>query len=81
MTAFLTAIPARLWAALAAVGAVLAAIGAAFLRGRQSGVERERMRQMERAAEQRDTRDEIDRAVARDPDPAAELRRDWRRGL
>ena len=72
---------ARVWAALAAVGAVLAAIGAAFLRGRQSGLDRARAQAMERAAEQRETRDEIDRAVARSDDPAGELRRDWRRRL
>lgn len=78
---FLTPLWLRIWPYLAAIGAALAAIGAVFLRGRQSGIDAARARQMEQAAEQRETRDEIDRAVARDPDPAAELRRDWRRGL
>lgn len=75
----IAAFTVRLWAALAAAGAFLGLMGAVFLRGRQAGRDAVRRQQMEQAAEQRNTRDEIDRSVARDPDPAAELRRDWRR--
>ena len=37
--------------------------------------------ELERAARAREIRNEVDRAVDRSGDPAAELRRDWRRGL
>ena len=77
----LAGLSARLWAALAAVGAVLAAIGAVFLRGRRAGIDAARARAAEDAQRQRTARDEIDRDVARHDDPAGELRRDWRRGL
>lgn len=75
----MAALSSRLWAALAAIGAAMAVVGAVFLRGRQAGIQAARARQMEQAAEQRNTRDETDRAVARAPDPLGELRRDWRR--
>ena len=75
----LTTISTRIWAALAAVGAFLALLGGAWLKGRSAGTQAARVRQMEQAAEQRNTRDEIDRAVAREPDPAEQLRRDWSR--
>jgi len=81
MTAFLAAIPARLWTWLAAIGAGLLVLARLLASARQSERDRIAARAAERAAEERDTRDAIDRAVARDPDPAAELRRDWRRGL
>lgn len=69
---------ARLWAVLAAIGAFLALLGAAVLKGRRDATRDAALRQMEQAAEQRETRDEIDRSVARADDPLGELRRDWR---
>lgn len=75
----LATLSARLWAALAAVGAFLALLGGAWLKGRSAGTQAARVRAMQDAAKQRETRDEIDRAVARTDDPAGELRRDWRR--
>lgn len=76
---FITGLPAKLWAAMAAVGAFLALLGGMWLNGRSAGTQAARVRALEQAAKQRDTRDEIDRAVARTDDPAAELRRDWSR--
>lgn len=76
---FLASIGARAWAILAAIGAALAVVAGAFLKGRRDATRDAALRAAEQAAKQRETRDEIDRAVARDPDPAAELRRDWRR--
>ena len=78
---FLAGLSARLWTILAAIGAALAVVGGAFLKGRRDATRDAALRAAEQAQLQRNTRDEIDRAVARDPDPAAELRRDWRRGL
>lgn len=75
----LTAISTRIWTALAAIGAFLALLGGAWLRGRSAGTQAARVRAMEQAAKQRETRDEIDRAVSREPDPAEQLRRDWQR--
>lgn len=75
----IAALSTRLWAALAAIGAALALLGAAVLKGRRDATRDARLRQMEQAAEQRTTRDEIDRSVARADDPVGELRRDWRR--
>lgn len=75
----LTALSARLWAALATIGGVLALLGGAWLKGRSAGTQAARVRQMQEAAKQRETRDEIDRSVAREPDPAEQLRRDWSR--
>lgn len=79
MPTFLATIGGRIWSYLAAIGAFLALIGTVWLRGRAAGTQAARVRQMEQAAKQRDTRDEIDRAVARTDDPAGELLRDWRR--
>ena len=78
--AFMTGLSARLWAYLAAAGAVLA-LAWRIVAGIQKA-ERDRIaaRQAEVAQQQRTARDEIDRSVARADDPAGELRRDWRRG-
>ncbi len=72
-------ISTRIWAALAAVGAFLALLGGAWLKGRSAGTQAARARQMEQASQQRNTRDEIDRAVAREPDATRELWDKWRR--
>jgi hypothetical protein len=75
----LAALTARAWTWLAAIGAALAVVAGAFLKGRRDATRDARLRQAEQAAEQRTTRDEIDRDVERHDDPAGELRRDWRR--
>lgn len=75
----LTALSTRLWAALAVIGGALALLGGAWLKGRSAGTQAARVRQIQEAAKQRHTRDEIDRSVAREPDPAEQLRRDWSR--
>jgi Flp pilus assembly protein TadB len=64
---------------LAAAGALLAAIGAALLyrQGRRDR-EREELRRLVQGARER-SHAELD--AGRAADPAAELRRDWRRGL
>lgn len=79
MPSFLATISARLWTALAAIGGALALLGGAWLKGRSAGTQAARVRQIQEAAKQRTTRDEIDRSVDREPDPAGELRRDWSR--
>jgi hypothetical protein len=65
--------------AVLAIGAFLAALGLAFTRGRASAIERERRRAAEADNSNRRTRDAVDMAVAREPDPLAELRADWSR--
>lgn len=75
----LNLIPPEVWAGLAVLGAALAGLAGAYFKGRGDGKVGERTVAMQRAAEQRTTRDEIDRAVAREPDPSAELQRDWKR--
>jgi Flp pilus assembly protein TadB len=64
---------------LAAAGAVLAAIGAALIyrQGRRDR-EREDLQRRVRGAEERS---DAEQAAHRAADPAAELRRDWRRGM
>ena len=75
----LATLTTRLWAALATIGGVLALLGGAWLKGRSAGTQAARVRQMQEAAKQRETRDEIDRAVAREPSPTDELWDKWRR--
>lgn len=75
----LATLTTRLWTALAAIGGALALLGGAWLKGRSAGTQAARVRQMQEAAKQRTTRDEIDRAVSREPDPSGELFRDWSR--
>ena len=43
----LATLTTRLWAALAALGAILATLGAVWVRGRQSGLDRARAKAME----------------------------------
>lgn len=69
----------RLGAWAAAVAAVVATVAYAFLAGRRNASRAAIMQRQAEALKQRNTRDEIDRAVDRNPDPAGELRRDWSR--
>jgi hypothetical protein len=74
-------IPAEAWAALGGIAAAIAAIIAAFLRGQRTGrtaAERDQMQDRITGAQGRAN---ADRDAARSDDPAAELRKDWRRGL
>jgi hypothetical protein len=75
----LTAISTRVWAYLAAAGAVLLALWRVVAGIRQAERDRISAQLAEAARRQRDTRDEIDRSVAREPDALGELRRDWSR--
>ncbi|HEY4250653.1 MAG TPA: hypothetical protein VGM87_05620 [Roseomonas sp.] len=65
-----------------AVLAVAAALGALWLAYAKGGAARQTQLQADaqrRDLANRDIRDEVDRAVAREPDPADRLRRDWSR--
>jgi hypothetical protein len=64
---------------LLAVGVAVAALGYAFLSGRQQERLQAGNRALGRDIENRRTRDTVERAVAREPDPAERLRRDWSR--
>ena len=79
MTAFLAALPARLYAYLAAAGALLLVVWRVLAGVRKAERDRIAAQQAEATRKQRDTRDEIDRSLARTDDPAGELLRDWRR--
>lgn len=76
---FLSALGVRIWTCLAAAGALLL-IGLKIVTGiKRAERDRVKAQAAETARKQRDTRDEIDRSVAREPDPAEQLRRDWSR--
>lgn len=47
MLTFFAGLSARIWTALAAIGGVLALLGGAWLKGRQSGIDRARAKAME----------------------------------
>lgn len=83
MTALLTAwswfAGTRAGRILLAIGVAVAALGYAFLSGRRQERLQAGNRALARDIENRRTRDAVDRAVARDPDPAERLRRDWSR--
>jgi hypothetical protein len=66
---------------LAAAGAAVALLAAAYAAGRRDGRSLSETGMFRRAARAREVRDAVDRDVDRAGDPAAELRRDWRRGL
>ena len=76
---FLTGLSARLWAYLAAAGALLLVLWRIVAGIQKAERDRIAARQAEVAQQQRTTRDEIDRAVSREPDPSGELLRDWSR--
>jgi len=79
MPSFLAGLPARLYAYLAAAGALLLVVWRVLAGVRKAERDRIKAQAAETARQQRDTRDEIDRAVSREPDPAGELLRDWKR--
>jgi cobalamin biosynthesis protein CobD/CbiB len=64
---------------VAVVLAVLAALGSVLMAGRRQGRQAEERRAMTRDIEVRETRDEVDRTVAREPDAAGRLRERWSR--
>jgi len=76
---FLATIPARLYAYLAAAGALMLLVWRGLAGVRKAERDRIKAQAAETARQQRDTRDEIDRAVSREPDPSGELLRDWSR--
>lgn len=57
----------------------VAAFGSVLMAGRRQGRQVEQRRAMGREIEIRETRDEVDRTVARDPDAAGRLRERWSR--
>lgn len=75
----LAALWGRVQGWLAVAGAVLAALGAAWMAGRRSATKAAAARQAEQIAAQAQERAHVEMDVARVPDPAAELRRDWSR--
>ena len=79
MSSFLVGLPAKLYAYLAAAGALLLVVWRVLAGVRQAERDRIKAQAAETARQQRDTRDEIDRAVSREPDPSGELLRDWSR--
>lgn len=64
---------------LLALGVAVAALGYAFLSGKRQERQQASNRALGRDIENRRTRDAVERAVAREPDPAERLRRDWSR--
>lgn len=64
---------------VAAAGAAVALLAAAHAAGRRDGRALSETEMLKRAARAREVRDAVDRDVDRAGDPAAELRRDWRR--
>lgn len=58
---------------------LLASLGAIYLAGRRGGSAEAEVRALRRALGQRETRDAVDRDVARTGDAAERLRRDWSR--
>ena len=79
MLTFLSGLGVRIWTMLAAAGAAVVLVFTVFLRGRQSGIDAARARAAEGAQRQRTARDEIDRAVSREPDAVGKLRDKWQR--
>ncbi len=73
------ALTSRAGQMIAAVVVALGTLGAAYMRGRRSATEREKLRQAEAAQAQARERANADQHAARSDDPAGELRRDWRR--
>jgi hypothetical protein len=74
---------AALWARasgwLAAAGAVVAAVAVAWWAGRRAGTTSARTRALEAEIRTRETRDAVERDVARVPDAAGQLRERWSR--
>lgn len=64
---------------LAVAGAAIAMLAAFYAAGRRDGRALTENETHRRAARAREVRDAVDRDVDRAGDPAAELRRDWRR--
>lgn len=64
---------------VAAAMAGVALFGSVLLAGRRQGREQAARRALGRDLEIRETRDAVDRGVAREPDAAGRLQRDWRR--
>lgn len=62
-----------------AAGAAVAVVVGAFLAGRRGARDEARARALGLALERREVRDAVDRGVAREPDAAGRLRRDWLR--
>ena len=75
----MTALLAPIWGYLAAAVGGLLTIAGIYVKGRADAANKARTEAMAADIKARDTRDAIDRAVARLPDPSAELRRDWSR--
>ena len=75
MTALLGRLLAPVWQWLAVAGAVLGAL----LVARQSGKSAARAEANVEMLKKVETRNEVDRAVAREPDPADRLRERWTR--
>ncbi len=76
---FLATLPARLYAYLAAAGALLLVVWRVLAGVRQAERDRIKAQAAETARKQRDARDEIDRAVSREPDAIGKLRDKWQR--
>lgn len=79
MPAWLLAVPGKLWAWAAAIGAALVGGLALYASIRQGGRDAERVDQMRRNVEGAHARIEEDAAAARAADPAGELRSRWGR--
>jgi Flp pilus assembly protein TadB len=73
------ALSSRVGQVVLAVAGALALLAGAYLKGRESATERARRLQAEAAQAQARERANADAAADRSPDPAGELRRDWRR--
>ena len=72
-------ISSRFWAVLAAVGAALLVVWRIVAGIQRAERDRIAAAQAEQARKQRNTRDEIDRSVAREPDAIGRLRDKWQR--
>jgi hypothetical protein len=74
---------AGLWARvqgwMVALAAGVAILASAYLAGRRGAQAGAAVDNLEAALSRRETRDEVDRGVARDPGAAERLRRDWSR--
>lgn len=79
MIAWISRLATGLWIKVAGAAAALAFLASVYLSIRRAGRDAERAAAQARALRNVEKRNEVDRAVAREPDPAGRLRDKWSR--